>query len=58
LIEHDAFRQHTSGQVVSGAACMAGGHAGAPDGDQGLDGRQHLPLWGVPGILAAIAETA
>ena len=49
FIEHDAFQcgYCTPGQIVSGVACIAEGHARLAGRDQGLDERQHLPLRGL-----------
>ena len=46
FIDEDAFQcgYCTSGQIMSGVGCIAEGHTGSPDGDPGVDERQHLSL--------------
>jgi xanthine dehydrogenase YagT iron-sulfur-binding subunit len=60
FIEHDAFQcgYCTSGQIVSGVACIAEGHAGAPDEIRAWMSGNICRCGAYPGIVAAIAETA
>ena len=60
FIEHDALQcgYCTSGQIVSGVACIAEGHAGAPDEIRAWMSGNICRCGAYPGIVAAIAETA
>jgi xanthine dehydrogenase YagT iron-sulfur-binding subunit len=60
FIEHDAFQcgYCTSGQIVSGVACIAEGHAGSPDEISAWMSGNICRCGAYPGIVAAIAETA
>jgi xanthine dehydrogenase YagT iron-sulfur-binding subunit len=56
FIEHDAFQcgYCTSGQILSGIACIAEGHADSPD-----EIRANICRCGAyPGIVAAISDAA
>jgi xanthine dehydrogenase YagT iron-sulfur-binding subunit len=60
FIEHDAFQcgYCTSGQIVSGVACIAEGHASAPDEIRAWMSGNICRCGAYPGIVAAIAEVA
>jgi xanthine dehydrogenase YagT iron-sulfur-binding subunit len=60
FIEHDAFQcgYCTSGQIVSGVACIAEGHAGSPDEIRAWMSGNICRCGAYPGIVAAIAEAA
>jgi xanthine dehydrogenase YagT iron-sulfur-binding subunit len=60
FIDHDAFQcgYCTSGQILSGVACIAEGHAGTPDEIRAWMSGNICRCGAYPGIVAAIAETA
>ena len=60
FIEHDAFQcgYCTSGQILSGVACIAEGHAGSPDAIRAWMSGNICRCGAYPGIVAAIAATA
>jgi xanthine dehydrogenase YagT iron-sulfur-binding subunit len=60
FIEQDAFQcgYCTSGQILSGVACIAEGHAGMPDQIRAWMSGNICRCGAYPGIVAAIAETA
>ncbi len=60
FIEHDAFQcgYCTPGQIVSGIACIAEGHAGSPDEIRAWMSGNICRCGAYPGIVAAIAEAA
>jgi xanthine dehydrogenase YagT iron-sulfur-binding subunit len=60
FIEQDAFQcgYCTSGQILSGVACIAEGHAGPPDQIRAWMSGNICRCGAYPGIVAAIAETA
>jgi xanthine dehydrogenase YagT iron-sulfur-binding subunit len=60
FIDNDAFQcgYCTPGQIVSGVACIAEGHAGAPDEIRAWMSGNICRCGAYPGIVAAIAEAA
>jgi xanthine dehydrogenase YagT iron-sulfur-binding subunit len=60
FIEHDAFQcgYCTSGQILSGVACIAEGHAGTRDQIKAWMSGNICRCGAYPGIVAAIADTA
>ena len=60
FIEHDAFQcgYCTPGQIVSGVACIAEGHAGSPDEIKAWMSGNICRCGAYPGIVAAIADAA
>jgi xanthine dehydrogenase YagT iron-sulfur-binding subunit len=60
FIEHDAFQcgYCTSGQIVSGVACIAEGHAGSPAEIKAWMSGNICRCGAYPGIVAAVAEAA
>ncbi len=60
FIEHDAFQcgYCTSGQIMSGVACIAEGHAGSPEDVRFWMSGNICRCGAYPGIVAAIAEAA
>lgn len=60
FIEHDAFQCGfcTPGQILSGVACIAEGHAGSPDEIRFWMSGNICRCAAYPGIVAAIADTA
>jgi xanthine dehydrogenase YagT iron-sulfur-binding subunit len=60
FIEHDAFQcgYCTPGQIVSGVACIAEGHAGSPDEIRQWMSGNICRCGAYPGIVAAIADVA
>jgi xanthine dehydrogenase YagT iron-sulfur-binding subunit len=60
FIEHDAFQcgYCTPGQIVSGAACIAEGHAGSIDEIRAWMSGNICRCGAYQGIVAAIAEAA
>jgi xanthine dehydrogenase YagT iron-sulfur-binding subunit len=60
FIEQDAFQcgYCTSGQILSGVACIAEGHAGTPGQIRAWRSGSICRCGAYPGIVAAIAETA
>ena len=60
FIEHDAFQcgYCTSGQIMSGVACLSEGHAGSPEEIKAWMSGNICRCGAYPGIVAAIAQTA
>jgi len=60
FIEHDAFQcgYCTPGQLVSGVACIAEGHAGSPDETREWMSGNLCRCGAYPGIIAAIGSVA
>ena len=60
FIEHDAFQcgYCTPGQLVSGVACIAEGHAGSPDETREWMSGNICRCGAYPGIIAAIGSVA
>jgi xanthine dehydrogenase YagT iron-sulfur-binding subunit len=60
FIEHEGFQcgYCTPGQIVSGAACIAEGHAGSPDQIREWMSGNICRCGAYPGILAAISSVA
>ena len=60
FIEHDAFQcgYCTPGQIVSGVACIAEGHAGSSEEIKAWMSGNICRCGAYPGIVAAIAEAA
>jgi xanthine dehydrogenase YagT iron-sulfur-binding subunit len=60
FIEHDAFQcgYCTPGQIVSGVACIAEGHAGSPDETREWMSGNICRCGAYPGIIAAIGGVA
>jgi xanthine dehydrogenase YagT iron-sulfur-binding subunit len=60
FIEHDAFQcgYCTPGQIVSGVACIAEGHAGSPDETREWMSGNICRCGAYPGIIAAIRSVA
>jgi xanthine dehydrogenase YagT iron-sulfur-binding subunit len=60
FIEHDAFQcgYCTPGQIVSGVACIAEGHAGSSEEIKAWMSGNICRCGAYPGIVAAIAKTA
>jgi xanthine dehydrogenase YagT iron-sulfur-binding subunit len=60
FIEHDAFQcgYCTPGQIVSGLACIAEGHAGSPDETREWMSGNICRCGAYPGIIAAIGSVA
>ena len=60
FIEHDAFQcgYCTPGQIVSGVACIAEGHANSPDEIRAWMSGNICRCGAYPGIVAAIADAA
>jgi xanthine dehydrogenase YagT iron-sulfur-binding subunit len=60
FIEHDAFQcgYCTPGQIVSGVACIAEGHAGSPDEIRAWMSGNICRCGAYPGIVAAVAQAA
>jgi xanthine dehydrogenase YagT iron-sulfur-binding subunit len=60
FIEHDAFQcgYCTPGQILSGVACIAEGHASSADEIKAWMSGNICRCGAYPGIVAAIAETA
>jgi xanthine dehydrogenase YagT iron-sulfur-binding subunit len=60
FIEHDAFQcgYCTPGQIMSGVACMAEGHAHSPEEIKAWMSGNICRCGAYPGIVGAIAETA
>jgi xanthine dehydrogenase YagT iron-sulfur-binding subunit len=60
FIEHDAFQcgYCTSGQIMSGVACMAEGHADSPEAIKAWMSGNICRCGAYPGIVDAISETA
>jgi xanthine dehydrogenase YagT iron-sulfur-binding subunit len=60
FIEHDAFQCSycTPGQIVSGVACIAEGHAGSPDETREWMSGNICRCGAYPGIIAAIGSVA
>jgi xanthine dehydrogenase YagT iron-sulfur-binding subunit len=60
FIEHDAFQcgYCTPGQIVSGIACIAEGHAGSPDEIRAWMSGNICRCGAYPGIVAAISDAA
>jgi xanthine dehydrogenase YagT iron-sulfur-binding subunit len=60
FIEHDAFQcgYCTPGQIVSGVACIAEGHAGSPGEIRAWMSGNICRCGAYPGIVAAIADVA
>ena len=60
FIEHDAFQcgYCTPGQIVSGVACIAEGHAGSPDETRVWMSGNICRCGAYPGIIAAIGSVA
>jgi len=60
FIEHDAFQcgYCTPGQIVSGVACIAEGHAGSPDETREWMSGNICRCGAYPGIIAAIGSVA
>jgi xanthine dehydrogenase YagT iron-sulfur-binding subunit len=60
FIEHDAFQcgYCTPGQIVSGVACIAEGHAGSPDETREWMSGNLCRCGAYPGIVAAIGSVA
>ena len=58
FIEHDAFQcgYCTPGQIVSGVACIAEGHAASPDEIRAWMSGNICRCGAYPGIVAAIAQ--
>jgi xanthine dehydrogenase YagT iron-sulfur-binding subunit len=60
FIEHDAFQcgYCTPGQIVSGVACVAEGHAGSPDEIRAWMSGNICRCGAYPGIVAAVDHVA
>jgi xanthine dehydrogenase YagT iron-sulfur-binding subunit len=60
FIEHDAFQcgYCTPGQIMSGVACIAEGHTGAPDEIRAWMSGNICRCGAYPGIVAAVAQAA
>ncbi len=60
FIEHDAFQcgYCTPGQIVSGVACIAEGHAGSPDEIRAWMSGNICRCGAYPGIVAAVDQAA
>jgi len=60
FIDHEGFQcgYCTAGQIMSGVACMAEGHAGSPEEIKYWMSGNICRCGAYPGIVAAIAETA
>ena len=60
FIEHDAFQcgYCTSGQLMSGVACIREGHAGSPDEVRAWMSGNICRCGAYPGIVSAIVEVA
>jgi xanthine dehydrogenase YagT iron-sulfur-binding subunit len=60
FIEHEAFQCGfcTAGQILSGVACIAEGHASSPDQIRSWMSGNICRCGAYPGIVEAIAETA
>jgi xanthine dehydrogenase YagT iron-sulfur-binding subunit len=60
FIEHDAFQcgYCTPGQIVSGVACIAEGHAGSPDQIRAWMSGNICRCGAYPGIVAAVDQAA
>jgi xanthine dehydrogenase YagT iron-sulfur-binding subunit len=60
FIEHEGFQcgYCTAGQIMSGVACIAEGHANSPDEIRTWMSGNICRCGAYPGIVAAIAETA
>jgi len=60
FIEHDAFQcgYCTPGQIMSGVACIAEGHAHSPDKIRAWMSGNLCRCGAYPGIVAAIADAA
>lgn len=60
FVEHDAFQcgYCTPGQILSGVACIAEGHAGSPDQIRAWMSGNICRCGAYPGIVAAIGDVA
>jgi xanthine dehydrogenase YagT iron-sulfur-binding subunit len=60
FIEHEAFQcgYCTPGQILSGVACIAEGHAGSPDEIRAWMSGNICRCGAYPGIVAAVADAA
>jgi xanthine dehydrogenase YagT iron-sulfur-binding subunit len=60
FIEHDAFQcgYCTPGQIMSGVACLAEGHAGSPEQIKAWMSGNICRCGAYPGIVSAITQTA
>jgi len=60
FVEHDAFQcgYCTPGQILSGVACIAEGHAGSPEEIRAWMSGNICRCGAYPGIVAAVADAA